>query len=148
MNVKEKAATVIGFTFFMISVIGFVLSIFLFGFAGVFELLGVHYHSIWSLIIFVVGFFILRFLADLFFDAIAKLSIKNTRGNIKAFLIQVLFAFVSNWLVIVTVDAFMKSITLSLETKLIVALLLAILEPAFDNKKEKSNEVHFKSRPD
>ncbi|MEW9676320.1 regulatory YrvL family protein [Lentibacillus sp. L22] len=136
MNVKEKAATIIGLTLFIILVIAFVLGIFFFGFAGVFELLGIHYQSIWSLFIFVVSFFILGFVVDLFFDAIRKLSVQNTSGNMKAFFIQVLVAFVANWIVIVTVDAFMKSITLSLGTKTIVALLLAILEPIFDNKKE------------
>ncbi|MEN1968477.1 YrvL family regulatory protein [Lentibacillus sp. N15] len=135
MNAKKKTATIIGLTLFIILVIASVLGIFFFGFAGVFKLLGVHYQSIWSLFIFVVSFFILGFVVDLFFDAIRKLSVQNTRGNMKAFFIQVIIAFVANWIVIVTVDAFMKSITLSLGTKAIIALLLAILESVFDNKK-------------
>src|SRR5699024_1886941 len=141
MNVKEKSATFIGLTFLIVLVIAFVLGLFFFGFAGVFELLGVHYQSVWSLVIFVISFFILGFVVDLFFDAIRKLSVQNTRGNLKAFLIQTFVAFVSNWLVIFTVDAFMKSITLSVGTKAIVALLLAILEPVFDNKKEKGKKA-------
>lgn len=46
MNLKEKTATVIGITFFIVLVAGFVLGIYFFGFAGAFELLGVQYQSI------------------------------------------------------------------------------------------------------
>lgn len=137
-NLKEKTTTIIGFTLFIVLVIGFVLGIFFFGFAGVFTLLGVHYESIWSLLIFVVSFFILGIIVDLFFDAMAKLTVENITENVNAFLIQLLFGFASNWLVLFIVDALMESITLSLKTKLIVALLLGVLEPVFDNQKSVS----------
>lgn len=135
MNFKKKAATVIGFTVFIILVIGFVLGIFFFGFAGIFELLGVQYHSIWSLIIFVISFFFLGFFVDLIFGAMAKLSTENIKGNVKVFLIQLLFGFVSNWLVLFVVDAFMHSISLSLGTIIIIAFLLGMIEAVFDDKK-------------
>lgn len=138
MSLKEKTATVIGFTLFIILVTGFVLGIYFFGFAGVFALLGVHYQSVWSLVIFVVSFFILGFLVDLFFGALAELVTEKITGNEEAFLIQMLFGFVLNWLVLATVDAFMESISLSLQTKLIVSLLLTVLESVFDNKKGRS----------
>lgn len=141
MNLKEKTATVIGITFFIALMSGFVLGIYFFGFAGAFELLGVQYQSIWSLVIFVVSFFILGFLVDLPFDAMAKLSIEKLTGKAASFFVQMLFGFVSNWIVLVTVDVFVGSIALSLETKLIVSLLLAVLESVFDNKKEKNEKV-------
>jgi len=40
----------------------------------------------------------------------------------------------SNWIVLFTVDEFMNNITLSLNTEIIVALLLAVLEMVFDNQ--------------
>lgn len=143
MNLKEKTATVIGFTLFIIFVIGIVFGIYFFGVAGIFALLGVHYQSFWSLVIFVVSIFILGLLADLLFSAMAELIVENISGQIKALVIQGLFGFASNWLVLVTVDAFMESIALSYGTKFIMALLLAVLGLEFDDKKEK-NEKRFK----
>jgi hypothetical protein len=138
MNFKEKTVIITGITILIILVIGFVFGIYFFGFVGVFKLLGIHYRSNLALVIFVASFFMLGILVDLFFDALAKLAVERVTGTVIAFFIQMLIGFASNWLVLFTVDTFMESITLSLKTKLIVALLLAVLEPIFDNKK-KSN---------
>lgn len=135
MNLNGKTATIIGISLLSVFVIGFVIGIFLLGFAGLFKLLGVQYQSVWSLVIFVVSFFILGVIFDVFFDAMAKLSMENISGNANIFLVQMLFGFASNLLVLSIVDALMKSITLSLETKLIIAFLLSLLEPIFANKK-------------
>lgn len=136
MNLKEKTVTVIGISLLLVIVIGFIFSIFFFGFAGIFQLLGVHYDSIWSLVIFVVSFFILGFIVDLIVDAMAKITVKNVTGSVNVFLIQMLFGFASNWFVLFVVDEFIKGITLSFGTKLIIALLLGLIDPIFDNKKE------------
>ncbi|GAB4073712.1 hypothetical protein GCM10028778_12150 [Barrientosiimonas marina] len=136
MTLKDKIVTVIGATLFMSLVLGFVLAMFFFGFAGAFELLGVQYQSIWSLLLFVASFFILGTVVDLPFEAMAELSVKNMTGRGFAFFVQLLFSFASNWLVIVAVDAFIDSITLSGGTKLILSLLLAVLDPVFDNKQK------------
>ncbi|WP_010530219.1 YrvL family regulatory protein [Lentibacillus jeotgali] len=141
MSLKEKTATVIGMTLLTILIAGFVLGIYFFGFAGVFELLGVQYQSIWSLVIFVVSFFVLGFLIDLPFEAMSKLSVEKLTGNIAAFLVELFFGFASNWIALVTVDVFVGSIELSLEAKLIISLLLAVLEPVFDSKNEKNEKV-------
>ncbi|MEI3604976.1 YrvL family regulatory protein [Pseudogracilibacillus sp. SE30717A] len=136
MNLKEKTVTVIGISLLLVIVIGFIFSIFFFGFAGIFQLLGVHYDSIWSLVIFVVSFFILGFIVDLIVDAMAKITVKNVTGSVNVFLIQMLFGFASNWFVLFVVDEFINGITLSFGTKLIIALLLGLIDPIFDNKKE------------
>ncbi|MBK5482048.1 MULTISPECIES: YrvL family regulatory protein [unclassified Peribacillus] len=136
MNLKEKMATVTGLAFLIILVVGFVLGLYFFGLAGVFELLGVQYESIWSLIVFVVSFFILGIIVELFSKAIFKLSVRNITGKIKVFFIRISFEGTSNWLVLFAVDEFMKSITLSLKTEIIIALLLAIIEIVFDDDKE------------
>ncbi|MDQ7862058.1 YrvL family regulatory protein [Peribacillus frigoritolerans] len=52
---------------------------------GFFELLGVQYESIWSLIVFVVSFFILGIIVELFSKAIFKLSVRIITGKIKIF---------------------------------------------------------------
>ena len=100
-------------------------------------MLGVQYDSIWSLVVFVVSFFILGVFVELFTKAIFKLYVRNITGKIKLFFIRISFECTSNWLVLFTVDEFMKSITLSLKTEIIFALLLAVLEVAFDDDEDK-----------
>jgi energy-coupling factor transporter transmembrane protein EcfT len=136
MNPKEKIITVISITLLMIILIGFILGILFFGFAGIFTLFGVSYQSIWSLVIFVISFFVLGFFIDIFFDALTKLAIKDLSSKGTIFFIQFIFGFASNWLVLFTVDAFMDSIKFSPKAMLIITLILALLEPVFDNKKK------------
>lgn len=50
MNVKGKIVTVVGIVLLIVFVIGFVFGLYFFGLVGVFEILGVHYESIWSLV--------------------------------------------------------------------------------------------------
>lgn len=133
MNIIEKTVTVAVITVLIILVVGFVFGLYFFGMAGVFKLLGVQYDSIWSLVVFVVSFFIFGVFVELFTRAIFKLYVRNITGKIKLLLIRISFECTSNWLVLFTVDEYMKSITLSLETEIIVVLLLAVLEVAFDD---------------
>ena len=121
---------------FIIIVIGFVLVLYFFGMAAIFELLGVQYNSNWSLVVFVVSFFILGVIVELFTEAIFKLSVRNITGKIKMFFIRISFESTSNWLVLFTVDEFMRSITLSLKIEIIISLLLALLEMAFDDDED------------
>ncbi|RYG71960.1 hypothetical protein EU245_12105 [Lentibacillus lipolyticus] len=133
---NEKVKDKIGMALFAVFIIGVLVGIYFLGIVGVFEILGVQYESIWSLIIFAVSFFILGFVIDLFFGTMGKLSAENVTGSINKFVIQFLFSFVTNWITILSVDAFMESVTLTLKTKLIVAILIALLETVFSDKEE------------
>ncbi|QGH36281.1 hypothetical protein GI584_20525 [Gracilibacillus salitolerans] len=136
MNKKEKIITVFAIALLIFLVVGFIIGVFFFGLAGLFELLGVQYHSIWSLLGFVVSFFVLGVIVELFFKAFFKLTVRNMTGKIKIGFIRFSFEFLSNWLVLFTVDELMRSITLSLKAEIIVALLLAVLEIVFDSDKD------------
>ncbi|MFD2654476.1 YrvL family regulatory protein [Gracilibacillus thailandensis] len=136
MNKKEKVITVAAITLLIFLVVGFVIGLFFFGLAGLFELLGVRYHSIWSLLVFVVSFFVLGIFVDLFFKVFYKITVRNMIGKVNVGFFRFSFDCLSNWLVLFTVDEFMKSITLNLKAEIIIALLLAILEIVFDSDKE------------
>src|SRR5699024_5879688 len=133
----EKTATIIGISLLIILVTVFVLGVFLFGFAGLFTLLGVDYHSVWSLVTFVIFLLILGSAVDIVFDTLAERTVQYISGNVKSFIMQILIGFVSNWIVLVIVDGFMDSIMISAETKWIIAFFLALVESVFDNKKDK-----------
>lgn len=138
---KEKLTIIVSMTLFIVVVVGFVMGIFLFGFAGLFELMGVHYHSKGSLLLFVVSFFILGFFLDLFVEAIAAIIAHNVAGKVMPFMVQFLFGSASNWFVLVIVDAFMDSIHLSLQTKLLVSLIIGFFEAVFTNEKKKPKQA-------
>ncbi|MEH7121869.1 regulatory YrvL family protein [Bacillus sp. JJ1773] len=140
MNLKDKIATVAGITLLIILVPGFVLGIYFFGLAGVFELLGVQYKSVWSLIVFVVSFFVLSIIVELFSGEIFVLLKRIITGKLKMFFVRISIEVASNWLCLFTVDEFMNSIILSLKTEIIVALLLAAVEIVFDDKKDEEKQ--------
>ncbi|MEN1968533.1 YrvL family regulatory protein [Lentibacillus sp. N15] len=127
---KGNIKTIISMTVFAVIIIGLLLGVYLFGIAGIFEVLGVQYKSNWSLLIFVIGFFILGLLVDLVLGAMADISAKKVSGKITAFVIRFIFGFVTNLIVIFTVDEFMSSISLSPGTKLVISLILTIFESA------------------
>ncbi|UJL46245.1 regulatory YrvL family protein [Virgibacillus sp. NKC19-16] len=139
MNKKEKAATVAGIALLIIFVVGFVLGIYFFGITGIFMLLGVEYESIWSLIVFVVSYVILGVIVELFSKPIFKLLVKNIKGKIEILWTRLSIEGATNWMVLFTVDEFMQSITLSLETEIIAALIIAVIEMVFDRDKEWHN---------
>ena len=134
---KSKVGTTLGVLSILSVVVGFILVLYFFGMAAIFELLGVQYNSNWSLVVFVVSFFILGVIVELFTKAIFKLSVRNITGKIKMFFIRISFESTSNWLVLFTVDEFMRSITLSLKIEIIISLLLALLEMAFGDDEDK-----------
>lgn len=132
---KEKILTIGAIALLLLLALSFVIGIFLFGFAGLFTVLGVEYATKGSLLIFVIYFFLLGFIFDIFFDAVAKIAVENVSGRFQSILIQISIAVVANWLVLVIIDSFMESINLSQEMKLIIALIVAIVDVTFDDKK-------------
>lgn len=138
---KEKVKTIAGMTLFAVFIMGVIIGIYLFGIAGIFEILGVQYQSIWTLMIFVTSIFILGLPVDLVLGAMADSFVEKISGTITAFVIQFLFGFMTNWIVIFIVDALMSSVNLSPGTKLIISLILTIFELVFSDKKDKHEKV-------
>ncbi|GEM_PF-1887767 len=137
MNVKEKLVTVAGIVFLITMAIGIIFGLYFFGLAGVFKILGVEYGSVWSLVIFVIGVFILSLFVEFFSKIIYILLARQVTGKVQRFVTRLCIETASNWLVLFTVDEFMSSITLSFKAELIIALLLAMIEIVFDKEEEK-----------
>lgn len=135
---KQKVGTIAGITLFIVLVLGFIIGIYLFGMVGIFELLGVQYTSFSSLIIFVVIFYILASIIELFSKPISELLTEKTTDKLVALFIQFMIQGSTNWLCLIIVDVSMDSITLSLQTGLIVAMLVTLFEMAFEDKENKN----------
>lgn len=137
MNMKQKVGTIVGVTLFIVLILGFIIGIYLFGMVGIFELLGVQYTSFWSLIIFVVSFFILASMIELFSKPIFELLTEKITEKFKTLFIQFIIQGLTNWLCLFIVDVFMGGITLSSKTGIIVAMLLTLFEMTFEDKENK-----------
>nr|WP_106782880.1 YrvL family regulatory protein [Lysinibacillus timonensis] len=137
MNIKEKIITILGIALLLILVSCFVLGLYFFGIVGVFELLGVEYNSIWSVVVFVVSFFILGVIVELFTKAILKLCIQKGTGKTEMFIFRIIFEGASNWLVLFIVDSLMTDISLITKTEIIIALIVALIEVTFDRDNAK-----------
>ena len=150
-SLKQKIGTVLLLILFIAVVLSFIFGTYLFGMAGIFKLLGIQYTSVWSLIIFVVSFFIISSIVELFIKPISELITENITEKFTTLLIQFNFQSLSNGLSMRTDNqrprepirdisnrSNMSSITLTLKTGIIVAILLTLLEMAFEEIKNKS----------
>ncbi|WP_231378707.1 YrvL family regulatory protein [Virgibacillus sp. CM-4] len=67
---------------------------------------------------------ILGIIVEIFFKVIYKLSVRNITGRIKVFFVRISVAALSNWLVLFTVDEFMKSMILSIRSEILLRCCL------------------------
>lgn len=136
MTLKDKMLTIVGITLLIIFVIGVIFGFYFFGMAGIFELLGIYYESIWSLVVFVVSFFLLGLMIEIIFKAIYSLAVEKIAGKVKRLFTRLVMEVFANWLVLFTVDEVMRSITISFTSEILVAFLIAIFEFIFEEKKD------------
>src|SRR5699024_4794708 len=100
-----KIKDVIGVTVFVILIYGIIIGIYFLGFAGVSNLFGIQYDSLSSLGIFVISVFIIGFFVELIFDSLTILAVEKVVNYYIAFLVQFLFMFISEWIVLAIVEA-------------------------------------------
>ncbi|UOQ83537.1 YrvL family regulatory protein [Gracilibacillus salinarum] len=138
---NEKTKNIIGITIFSICIMGILMGVYFLVITGLFEIFNVQYSSIWSLLLFVISICILGLPVDLIFGAMADISVEKMRGKVPAFVIQFIFGFVTNLLVISIVDAFMSGINLSPGAKFVIIIILTLIESVFEDGKNKDKEA-------
>ncbi|MCM3639855.1 MULTISPECIES: YrvL family regulatory protein [Priestia] len=135
-----KALTVIFITTIVIVAVSSMLGAFVFGFFGLFKIVGVQYDSFQSLLIFLLLFFIIGFVVDLlsiFLINIFSQQIKNSKNK---FLVRLVIDCSFSWISIHTADELIRSINISFITELVAVFLLFLLEVTMDiNSKEEKN---------
>lgn len=135
----EKIVVTVSLTLLVVLSIAFVIGIFYFGMAGLFQLFGVQYTSAYSLLGFVLVFFFVGFIVDLFSIAFIKLTSQYISNKYTLFITRMAIDSTFTLLTLHVVDEFMNSITISLLTEIVAAILLFFIDVAFDNKKEKAS---------
>lgn len=141
MKLNEKTKDIIGITIFAVFIFAFIIGFYFLGFVGIFKFIGVEYDSLWSLAIFVISVFVIGFFVEIIFDALTVIAVEKVDDYFTAFIIQFLFLFISEWIVLVAVESVMESVIISEKTIVVLAVIMALLGTLFDNKKTKLNEV-------
>ncbi|WP_425541837.1 YrvL family regulatory protein [Bacillus carboniphilus] len=136
-----KVIVITAIIFLVIFSVSLVLGIFYFGFAGIFSLLGVKYDSFYSLLIFVLSYFLAGFVTDIFSDVFVRLSTHFISGKLKLFFTRMIIYCTFSLLLLFTIDEFMSSITIPFSIKILIALFLFTIEIAFDDKNTKRNKT-------
>ncbi|SMF90074.1 Regulatory protein YrvL [Paenibacillus uliginis N3/975] len=137
-TLRTKFFVITTVTLLIIGAIAFVIAAFYFGILGLFSLLGVEYNSFWSLLWFVLSYFLLAIIGDSIIKlcvTIMRISEKWNHTQIKiSFLI---FSFLINWATISLLDELFNSIELKVLTEIILSLIIAILDLASETKAKK-----------
>lgn len=136
-SVKVKIFIVLSMTFLIIASLTFVFGIYFFGMAGIVNILGIQYDSIWSLFWFCLFYFLL----DSIFDVVKKAFMLLLEHISAANLWTILTVhFLVNWALLSLLNLLMDSITISINAQLIAAAIIAVIEVALskNDKKEKT----------
>jgi Regulatory protein YrvL len=132
----------IGTKIFIVSVIsliiclaiGFVFGVYYFGILGVFNLLGVHYDSFFSLFLFVIFYFLLSLVGEIVIKVLfSVLTMNHLSTNFAIFLINILVI----WSIISFLNYSMDSIEINIGTQLIASTIIAIAELTIENYDKK-----------
>lgn len=135
-SVKTKIFIIVTMTFLVGGSLAFVFGIYFFGIAGLFNVLGIQYDSIWSLFWFGVFFFILDSFADVIKMAFTILLDHLSMANIGTVFTT---HFLVIWAVLSLLNLLMDSITISINAQLIAAAVIALIEVVL-NKNSKPEE--------
>ncbi|WP_163103221.1 YrvL family regulatory protein [Peribacillus alkalitolerans] len=136
LNLFEKMLVITASTLLVVLSITLVIGIFFFGIVGFFRLFGVEYTSPYSILGFVLFFFVFGLVLDLFANVLIKLSSQYISDKFKLFITRLLIDCTFNWLAFHTIDELMKSITIPLTIEIVTILLLFFIEVAFDDKEK------------
>lgn len=134
LKLSEKIFVVILLILLSVVSIGVVFGLFFFGIAGFFRLFGVVYDSFYSLIWFVVLFFIIGFVMDLFANSFIKVITMNMSGKTSIFLASMLIDCTFTWIAFRIANLLVTSITIPLTTEISAVILMFFISVAFENK--------------
>lgn len=137
-SVGTKIFIIVSMTLLVGGSLAFVFGIYFFGLAGLFNILGIQYDSIWSLFWFGVFFFILESFADIIKIAFTMLLDHWSMANAGT-----IFAinFLVIWAVLSLLNFFMDSITISVNAQLIAAAIIALIEVGLNKTGKKEEQI-------
>ena len=138
-TIGSKVLIVVTIAILLLTSVGAVFAVYYFGILGVFNLLGVEYDSLFSLLLFVIFYFLLGLLGDIvqkaFIILISSLSINHYATKLVEFSIYLLV----NWSIISFLNFLMQSIHVEMLTQVIAAAIIALIEFTLENYDKKKS---------
>lgn len=128
-SLRTKIAIVATVSLMLMGAIGLVTVVFYFGIVGLFNLLGVEYDSLLSLVWFTIYFTLLSVFGDIVIKMFIVLTNHSNKwsDNYKKYSI-VIYSFFVNWGIVSLLNQLMSSINIHLLTQIIFSLIMAILD--------------------
>lgn len=129
-------------SFLLLGSIGVVIGAFYFGIVGLFQVLGVEYASLWSLLWFTLFYFFLSIFGDIVIKVFVILTSMSAKWSIpyKKYSI-IVYSFFVNWAIVSLLNQWMSSIEIELITQMVFALLIALLDYVSRSKKEMEKAI-------
>ncbi|KAB2331064.1 YrvL family regulatory protein [Bacillus mesophilum] len=131
---STKFFIIVTMSLLLLGAVGFVVAGYYFGILGLFNILGIHYESLFSLFLFVLFYFLLGIIGDIVlkaFNILLKAAGITAKFSFSAGML--LFSFLINWAIISAINLLMDSIEIAAVTGIILALIISIIEMALDS---------------
>ncbi|MBD7939067.1 MULTISPECIES: YrvL family regulatory protein [Cytobacillus] len=130
---SSKKRNIIGATIaisiLVLLVLSFVLALYFFSTLGIFHLLNVKFESFSSLISFILLYFLIGIVSDIFIGALILLMKHSEKYTQKQQQVtSLVFSFLTNWAIISFLDYVMHSIQIGLFATIILALIFSLIE--------------------
>ncbi|MFD2761598.1 YrvL family regulatory protein [Lentibacillus juripiscarius] len=106
-----KIVVIVLMALLIIGSLAFAVGVTFFGFAGFFRIFDVTYDSLGSLGLFIVFYFLLGLAAEIFAKGLKMLVIANLSSKVQLAMTQIIIDTLFEWLIIFTVDEFLRSVT-------------------------------------
>lgn len=139
-TIGTKLFIIVTISLLLIGAIGFAIAIYYFGILGLFNLLGVRYDSFGSLLWFVLFYFLLGIIFEIFLKGMHKLmALANTFSKSQLKIGLFILTFLGNWAVISLLNSVMHTIEIKTLTQIVISIILAIIEVTIDDDSKKNS---------
>ncbi|WP_080847699.1 YrvL family regulatory protein [Cytobacillus gottheilii] len=131
---SSKFFIIVTMSLLVLGAVGFVVAVYYFGILGLFSILGIQYESLFSLLLFVIFYFLLGIIGDIVLKAfIILMKAAGITAKLSFHAGLLLFSFLINWAIISAINLLMDSIEIAALTGIILALIISVIEMVLDS---------------
>ncbi|ASV68552.1 YrvL family regulatory protein [Cytobacillus sp. FSL W7-1323] len=133
-NFKSIIGSTIAISIIVLLVLSFVLALYFFSTLGIFHLLNIKFESFPSIISFILLYFLIGIVSEIFIGALILLMNHSGKYTLKQQQVtSLVFSFLTNWAIVSFLDYVMHSIQIGLFATIILALIFSLIEYACED---------------
>lgn len=133
-NFKSIIGSTIAISIIVLLVLSFVLALYFFSTLGIFHLLNIKFESFPSIISFILLYFLIGIVSEIFIGALILLMNHSGKYTLKQQKVtSLVFSFLTNWAIVSFLDYVMHSIQIGLFATIILALIFSLIEYACED---------------